>query len=274
MLLEGITVSKDTITFKTPQFDVGPGQERFICFAYDTPADLVVDGYSHRGRPVLHHVILSSVSSTAREPTGFSECDVLYKFSWNMLYSSGAGNTAVNFPAGSGHVFRKGTQLVAQLHLLNSSLDAVTDFAQLSLHPSTATNPRPISTYAFGATNIKLPPLTTSSVIGNCTMKEDVELIAAFPHMHKLATSLTFEVGPSPDALTMAYSRAPYDFNNQAMDMIDLKLHAGDVTRLTCNYNNTRSTSVDFGESTNSEMCFLVGMAIDRSALSGCFDLK
>jgi len=47
-------------------------------------------------------------------------------------------------------------------------------------------------------------------------------------------------------------------------------VNAGDVTRVTCNYENTTDETITFGESTKNEMCFLVGFAADRAGTGGC----
>src|SRR6185295_10411180 len=103
-----------------------------------------------------------------------------------------------------------------------------------------------------------------------CTVQEKIEFVAAFPHMHLLGQSLTFEVGPSADKLTKVFERNPYSFDDQHLDLLELTLNPGDVTRVTCNYDNTRNQTVTFGESTQNEMCFLLAFAADRSGVSGC----
>jgi hypothetical protein len=78
-----------------------------------------------------------------------------------------------------------------------------------------------------------------------------------------------FRAGPL-DQLTTVFERNPYDFDDQRLELLDLKLNAGDVTRVTCNYQNTTDQTITFGESTHNEMCFLVGFAADRESTSGC----
>jgi hypothetical protein len=56
----------------------------------------------------------------------------------------------------------------------------------------------------------------------------------------------------------MAYQRDPYDFNEQWIDSIDMTIQSGTHARLTCSYNNTRSETVSYGESSFDEMCFLI----------------
>ena len=65
-------------------------------------------------------------------------------------------------------------------------------------------------------------------------------------------------------------NETPTTSTDQRLELINLTLNAGDVTRVTCNYQNPMDQTITFGESTKNEMCFLVGFAADRSGTSGC----
>jgi hypothetical protein len=47
---------------------------------------------------------------------------------------------------------------------------------------------------------------------------------------------VSFEVGPSADRLTKVFERNPYSFEDQSLELLNLNLHAGEVTRVTCNH--------------------------------------
>lgn len=194
----------------------------------------------------------------------------MFRFSWEPIFLAGAGDSAIQFPEGVGQVLPAGTRLISQLHLLNTSTESITDSAEIRMHPSPLENPRPMSTYALGNFDVNLPPQQPSVVQSVCTLQEKVDLVAVFPHMHLLGTSLTFEVGPSEDQLTKVFERTPYSFDDQHLDLVNLTLNPGDVTRVTCHYDNTTDNTITFGESTKDEMCFLVGFAADRETVSGC----
>jgi hypothetical protein len=264
----GIHRTASEVILRTEPFTLEPGEERFICYTKTLDEDLVVDGYTKPSQPFVHHVVFAKTTGT--EPEGSSECDVLFRFEWEPLFLAGAGASEIHFPSGVAQVMHSGTRLLAQLHLLNASAKSVTDSAEIHLHPSLVQNPRPISAYALGNFNVSLPPQQASVVESVCTIPETTNFVAAFPHMHRLGTSLTFEVGPSADRLTNVFERDPYNFDDQHLDLLNLTLNAGDVTRVTCHYENTTDHTVTFGESTHDEMCFLVGFAADRSTVGGC----
>jgi hypothetical protein len=168
------------------------------------------------------------------------------------------------------HRIAKGTQLLTQLHLFNTSDAPVKDSLEVRLHRSTAVDPDAVNVYIFGNFNVEVPPLQKSTVEATCAVKDEVKLISAFPHMHKLATELTFDVGPSEASMARVYERAPYSFDDQRLDSFDLTLKPGDTTHIACHYDNPYDQTITFGESTMNEMCFLIGFAV-RPSIGGCF---
>lgn len=250
----------DIYTWSTDKFTVEAGQERYLCFANTLTEDLVIDGYASRGERFVHHLIFSRAS--APEPDGFAECDVAFKSSWQQLFITGAGDTALEFPEDAGHVLPAGTQLVVQMHLLNVAETPLEGAVNIDMRRSTSSNPRPVSSFIFGTAGVDLPPMERTTVVGTCAPFRNVELIAAFPHMHLMGSSMVFEVGPSADALEEVFRRDPFDFDNQIIEPLDLMIGAGTTTRVSCTFDNTTDQRVTYGESTRDEMCYLVGFAV------------
>jgi hypothetical protein len=264
----GISATDDGAVFKTDEYTLDPGQERFLCFAANADEDLVIQSVSHEARPGLHHVIFSKAN--APEPDGFSECDTLFRFSWEPIYLTGAGASSLELPEGFAHRVAAGMQMVVQLHLLNTTDKPIRDSVEIRLRASKVEAPKPVAGYAFGNFDLHLPPLQPSSVQAECDVKEDVHILAAFPHMHLLGKRLTFEVARAGGAFAQVFERDPYDFDDQHMEALDLSLSVGDRTRVHCEYENPYDQEITFGESTTNEMCFLVGFAADREKISGC----
>jgi len=264
----GITATDEGAVFKTDEYTLDPGQERFLCFAANAEEDLVVESVSHTARPGLHHVIFSKAN--VPEPDGFSECDTLFRLTWEPIYLTGAGASSLDLPEGFAHRITAGTQMVAQLHLLNTTDKPIRDSVEIRLRASKAEAPKPVAGYAFGNFDVHLPPLQPSSLQGECDVKEDVHILAAFPHMHLLGKRLTFDVARAGGEFAQVFERNPYDFDDQHMESLDLLLSVGDRTRVNCEYENPYDHEITFGESTTNEMCFLVGFAADREKISGC----
>jgi hypothetical protein len=260
--------SSDTWTLRTDELQVEPGKERYLCYAKTLEQDMAVDGYLSAAQPFVHHLVLAR--TLAPEPDGLSECDTLFRMTWDPLYIAGAGSSALSFPSGAGHNLSRGTQVVLQMHLLNASDAAVRGSVEVDLHRSSSDDLRSVNTYIFGTTDLHLPPNQASEAQSVCAVPERVQLIAGFAHMHRLGRSLHFESGPSADALQQVFARDPYSFDDQHIENVAIDLAPGDVTRVTCAYENDRPRVVGFGESTADEMCLFIGFALDQREIKSC----
>jgi hypothetical protein len=159
------------------------------------------------------------------------------------------------------------------MHLLNASEEAVTGSLDIHMRRSAIENPRPVSSYIFGTAAVELPAMTTTEVVGTCPMWQPVQLIAGFPHMHKLGSTMTFEVGTSETTMREVFKRDPFDFDDQRIEPLELSIAAGDLTRVRCTYDNTHDQTIGYGESTLNEMCYFIGFAIDQPSQSACLEV-
>lgn len=257
---------------KTTSFDVPAGQEKYLCYAQTLDEDLVIDRFDYAARPVIHHFLLSKAITP--EPEGFSECNVLFRSSWVPIFIAGFGDATLSTPEGTGHILKKGTQLVVQLHLLNGTAKDVTDNIDIHMHRASNPDVDPVGVYAFGTNKISLPPNKATSVKNDCVVDRDVDIFAFLPHMHTLGVALSLEAGPDDASMTEVYRKDPWDFDQQEVVSQPLKLQNGTHTRITCHYDNPTNQSVAFGESSFDEMCFLIGFARKKGAeLDGCVNL-
>ena len=261
----------DVFEWSTDEFTLEAGQERYLCFASTLAEDLVINGYHTDVEPFVHHLIFSRTRTP--EPEGFAECDIAFRNGWDPVFISGAGDTTLEFPDDAGHDLPTGTQLVVQMHLLNVTEAPVQGSVTINMRRSAIENPRPVSTFIFGTAAVELPPSQSSEVVGTCPMWQSVHLIAGFPHMHLLGTSLRFEVGSSEGAMREVFKRDPFDFDNQRIDKLDVEVAAGDISRVTCTFDNTMDQTVSYGESTRNEMCYFIGFAVDLPSQSACLEV-
>lgn len=220
---------------------------------------------------MIHHFLMVTADAT-KEPYGASECGAAFKFSWQPIFMAGAGESQVAIPDGAARQVGAGTQLVLQLHLLNSSSQPVTEFAEVKMQRSPTANPNPVGQFIFGTFDLALPPKQKSNLQINCTVGgagSGVQIFAMFPHMHYLARKQTLELGPDQNNLSPIYTRDPYDFEQQTIDPLELRIAPGTAARLTCSYDNDRDETITYGESTNNEMCFAIGFTVGFGG--GCF---
>jgi hypothetical protein len=265
---EGITATDEGLVFSTNDFTLQPGEERFICYAKDLAEDAVIDAYQWSSRAAVHHVVLAR--TMAREPDGASECDVLFRPTWSPLFITTTADSALDIPEGAANVLPAGTQLLIQLHLLNSGATPVTDRAHVKMTRSTLTDPTPAGIYALGTMDVQLPPKQTTSLEASCAPSGDVELFAMMPHMHYLGKSLRVEMGPDEASLETVFHTDPYSFDDQRLEKLDLVIPAGYATRTTCTYENNSDDTITFGESSLNEMCFAIGFAVGVDGAAGC----
>jgi hypothetical protein len=186
------------------------------------------------------------------------------------MYLAGAGASSLQFPENTAHRIAAGTQILTQMHLFNTSDEPKSGSLEIKMHRSTAVDPAAVNVYIFGNFDVQVPPLQESTVESTCTVPDAINLISVFPHMHKLATALTFDAGPTADRMTRVYQRSPFSFDDQRLDPMNMTLAPGDVTHIACHYDNPSGQTVTFGESTKDEMCFLIGFAV-RPQIGGCF---
>jgi hypothetical protein len=118
-------------------------------------------------------------------------------------------------------------------------------------------NPLPVHIGGFGSFQVSLPPSQKSAIVHECTLPESSRMVALMPHMHRMGTSMTLELGSTADDLQTIYARNDWNFDQQTVDTLDLDVQAGQYARITCNYDNTTDRTVTYGESSLDEMCFL-----------------
>jgi hypothetical protein len=160
--------------------------------------------------------------------------------------------------------------MVIQLHLVNATDHAITDFDEIHMVKSTEENPLPVRIFAAGTTDVHLPANKTTTLTGTCTMKNDVKLFAFLPHMHMLGKKLELFQGADESSLKSVFVRDPYDFNDQYLELSPLEIKAGDTLQTRCTYDNTTAKDVTFGESSYDEMCFLAGLQVGGTGLTSC----
>ncbi|MFT3766409.1 MAG: hypothetical protein QM820_12990 [Minicystis sp.] len=258
-----------SFTLTTDTFEVAPGDERYLCYATTLTEDLAVDKFDYTALPGVHHMLLARTLTP--EPEGLSECNVLIRTSWVPLFGAGKGDVSLEAPKDAGYVLPKGTQLLVQLHLLNTSPTKISEKTSITMRKAATASPSPVSIYAFGTNVISIDPHQTAQVTNDCTTEKDVEIFAWWPHMHKLGTSLTLEVGPSPDNMKEVYRLDPWNFDDQHMQPVPLHIDKGSYTRVTCSYDNPKDEAVTFGESSNDEMCYLVTFVTGNNGeIDGC----
>lgn len=275
---QGVNGTRDAATaadfvMESDEFTIEPGSEKYYCYTARMDADTVFHSFSIDSYKTVHHMFFAQ--TLAPEQEGLHECPVLFKTSWLPLFTTGKGGTKLELPDGSGFKLKKGDQVVMQLHLLNTGSAPVTEKVKVNANTLDPSEVRySAALYPFGTTVFELPPKQKSTVTHDCVMDLDMEIFVMFPHMHRLGTEMAFQVGKDEASLADVW-RGKYDFDNQQLLPQTISLHAGDYTRVECNFENTTDQMVHYGETTSSEMCFFATFIKDGPQLNGhCVDIS
>lgn len=258
--------SNNEILFASSDFTIQPGDEKYICWAGNLPADREVNIRSIRGDygAATHHVFFAW--TLVPEPDGMTECPVLFKPTWIPIYLGGRNTSPLNLPEGAAIQMGTGKQLVLQLHLQNTSptpiVNRVTMHIELGETGKTYT---PAGVFGFDNLDITLPPKTANvHTTMSCIPGKEMNVFAVLGHMHKLGTALDISQNGSP-----VYHEA-WNFDEQPITPFSLTAHATDEFGLDCTHSNSLDKTVVYGESSDTEMCAAIFYYTPYDHLGGC----
>ena len=237
------------------------GQEIYACYGFDIPA-----GPKHHvtqikvrldNTRIIHHVLLlETPSSTSSTPTA---CDPVASITSPMMYAWAPGGNPLIVPSEAGFPQDQTTHYMVQIHYNNAAnTPNPVDASGFDLCTTPNLRKYDADVIAFGTELISVPPRassTSTSCYSIPSALDGTTFFAAFPHMHKLGTSITTTM--TSDGGTIDMGRiASWNFSNQPWLSIAGEAHLGDVVRASCTWNNPGDTTVSFGQSTTDEMCF------------------
>jgi hypothetical protein len=174
------------------------------------------------------------------------------------IFGSGVGTDTVVYPPGVGMWLRAGKQMLLNLHVYNTGNERLTGTSGIEILRTTADEiEHAAESLLAGPALFSLPAGRETKVSGQCTINAPNTLFAVQPHMHQLGVHMK-GVAHTAQGETLLHD-GPFEFENQVVVPIEpLEMDAGDVIDIECTFNNTTDRSVSFGESSDTEMCFLV----------------
>jgi hypothetical protein len=173
----------------------------------------------------------------------------------------------MDLPAGLAVRVEEGQQLLLNLHLVNTSSDAVDARTAIQVQVAEPGSVRHLAdAVLMGPMDLNIPPGDHQSV-GRCTVREEAFLFAVTPHMHQLGTHMQLTAHSSLSGEVKMYDR-PYDVDDQQAELLDLlvPMHAGDHVEVRCDYRNDTGKMVHWGARTRDEMCFAGVFRYPRSS--------
>lgn len=234
--------------------------DTYRCIRLTVPEDTYITNIMAQAPLGTHHTVLSiATGSRVAGADGEYNCRVS-DLGTVMLYASGVGTSPLDFPAGVGIKIAAGTQIHLNLHLYNAGDTELSGESSLMVKAS-ATPPPMLAEMVFAggfgfSIPANTPPTDPYEYTSGCTVDTPYNLFAVWPHMHQYAVHQKVEFirdGASTTLHDLAYSFAEQKYYRK--DPI-VAIQAGDQIRVTCSWINTTGSSLGFGDSSDTEMCF------------------
>lgn len=266
----------DVQSLVTDEYTLEPGEETYLCYTFRSPADRTVAVSQVVASSGLgeHHVAL--FQTAPEEPDGTFECPTLAKLNWQPIWAGGTGSPSLTLPEGVAFKILPHTQYLVQLHLQNAGDTTITDHSEIELTympQAEADAAEAAGIYALGSFDINIPANTAGHTLStDCVADRDLNVFAAFPHMHKIGKAIELFHGATAETMTSVYRLDPWPFDDQPMDPVDWTIKPGDHLRTTCTWDNPYNEPVTFGDSSDDEMCFFVMFYYPFDALAGCIE--
>ena len=267
-----------TATVDNTPYDVARG-EHYANFYFKAPwpTGTVATRYGAKydNLQVLHHWLLFSTAEDV--PEGYhaeSPLPTLAGTNATLLAGWAVGGVNLEMPPDVGFELpEQGSQINIQWHFYNSTSTPQADKSAVQLCTVPAgTRPHTASVTWIGTEDIGgnkwlggqgMPPHKMSTYQGTCnplregmSSSEPIHILGFWPHMHQLGTKMQAFVNHKDGAREMVFEK-PFDFNKQIHYLQAYDLKPGDTLTAVCHYNNTTNMGVPFGESSDTEMCYL-----------------
>jgi len=256
----------------TTSYRLEPGQERYVCYQFYSPDEPVaITHVEEVSAPGIHHMFLFQAFGR-NEPDAPHECDTLIRTTWQPIWVANTGEHALQVPTGAGFVIAPGTQYIVQLHMQNTGDEPLDIRGGLNLtYEHAVDSVTPAGMFGLGSFTLEIPPGATSyQVPVSCTPQKEMHVFGVLPHMHKLGTKIELDRTPVGGDASMFYKVDPWEFRDQPLDMVDATISPGEKLDLTCTYANPYDHAVEYGESSDQEMCFFLLFYYPAPRIDGC----
>lgn len=236
-----------------------PTGEGYYCFSFHVPFSGKTQGlgfYKHiDNTQVIHHWLLYKMVTPQFD--GLAIGCVGFHADGALLAGWAPGGSDWFLPKDVG-MDLGGGDFILEVHYSNTGA-ATTDSSGVDVCTTTNLRTHTAGLFWLGTMDINIPAGGTGTAQSHCTpqIQEPLHVLRSWPHMHKLGRHLTTEVVRAGSGVVEPVVDLPFDFNSQNQYNTPLLVYPGDRLDTTCSYDNTHGpSSVGFGESTTSEMCF------------------
>ncbi len=243
----------DWIDLVQGDWTLASGSEGYTCVLATVPEDMYVAAFRAVAPEGTHHTVVTLSDST--QPDGEFPCDA-GTLADEMIFTSGVGTNDVVFPEGVAIKIDAGQRILLNLHLFNVSGSEIGGVSgtQVKVIPEADVEQEAEVIFA-GSVLIALSPMSEGSASGACTFNQDATIMSVWPHMHQYGTHM--KVTHQGAAGDTVLHDLPFAFSEQInYPIAPQAVSAGESVRVECDYTNTSSQTVTFGDSSEQEMCF------------------
>ncbi|MEZ4443984.1 MAG: hypothetical protein R3B72_33225 [Polyangiaceae bacterium] len=257
-----------------PPVDLAAGEEQEFCVSWPFPAgqsrDLVYAAVLYTTGGLHHSNVFSSPVDAELGANPYPGChpgggdpfaqvgeaipDVLFANSTQVV-----GGESLIFPAGMGYRVHHEREVVANVHVLNTSgapqrVEVVYDFYTM---PEEALDEE-LAPFVLDNRAFSIPPMQTETIEADCPVW-DGNIVSVMPHTHQFSERFAVETMSHEGVSTLIYEDTGYD---QETDIVvfDEAPSLAEATRLkfSCTFRNTKSSPLVYGLG-DQEMCILFG---------------
>lgn len=242
------------------EYEIQPGQEFYQCQRLTLPANANIVRITPVSPEGVHHEVFAIDPTPAADGKSAPDADDCRPvgFNWVTLFASGLGSPSLSMPPNVALKIDAGQQIVLNLHLYNASTTDVlkgTAAIEVALVED-ATGYEFAGVPFVGPATGSVPQ--SAQLSGDCTVSNDTNYFAVFPHMHKTGKHMKVVAG------TTTVWDADYNFEDQKFGFHPnwlgppvVPLKKGDKISVTCQY-TPEGAGKKLGDSTDEEMCFAI----------------
>jgi hypothetical protein len=242
---------------------VPPGDEQFWCYYKNIPGTGEVDvgGFRSWMTGQSSHHFITFHSTTPGADGNLVSCP-FGSGDWVYATSKSAQVIGMDLPAGVGLPFQAGSQLIMNMHLINTGTDTVKPVIKLNVLFAKNVQYKAGSVFSLAANaQINVAPNATQTVRGSCTAPAGSKFFLWTTHSHKFTTEDDVNYvsgGQTTNIVKTTDWESPGTHVWGPPDFLTVK--AGDSFTYSCTYKNTLTRQLTFGETAAyNEMCLAIG---------------
>jgi hypothetical protein len=242
---------------------VSPGDEQFWCYYKTIPGTGEVDVGGFRSWMTVQasHHFITFHSSTPGTDGNLVSCP-FGSGDWVYATSKSGEVIGMDLPDGVGLPFQAGTQLVMNMHLINTGTDVVKPVVKLNVLFAKNMKQKAAAVYSLAANaQINVAPMATGTVRGSCSATAGSKFFLWTTHSHKFTTEDDVNLVRGGQTTNLVKTT---DWENPGTKVWGppdfLTVQAGDSFTYSCTYKNTLTRQLTFGETAAyNEMCLAIG---------------